>query len=116
MAKLAAFTDSEQLNLDDMLVEFRDASPPQGITMAQRGDPRLPAGAEADVIRADLDTQGDVSQVKIGTESHNNGLCPYLAECYEGLGLVTQHCAWNLDNPPTWRWCGGYKRRNGGIR
>jgi hypothetical protein len=101
MTRLSAFTGSEQLSLDDVLAEFRDTSPPEDMT----------AGA----IRASVITSGDVSQVKIGTEPHN-GLCPYMQECYQALGLVHQHCAWNLDDPPTWRFCGGYRRRNGGVK
>jgi hypothetical protein len=96
MAKLSVFTDSEQLSLDDVLAEFRDEAPPEVVAA-------IPYGAS--VI-----TGGDVSQAKIGTVSHN-GLCPYMQECYQALGLVHQHCAWNLDDPPTWRFCGGYKRR-----
>ena len=130
MARLTAFAEAEQLSLDDVLAEFRDGAPPEGLSAArqavaatEKGDPRLPAVTDPDVIRADLGTQGDVSQAKIGSEPHDGlsaltqaGLCPFRAECYEALGLVTQHCAWNLDDPPTWRFCGGYKRRNGGIR
>ena len=44
-------------------------------------------------------------------EEPSNGLCPFRAECYEKLGLTSQHCAWNYDKPPTWQFCGGYKRR-----
>jgi hypothetical protein len=40
-----------------------------------------------------------------------NGRCPFMAECYKNLGLVKRHCSWNHDNPPTWQFCGGYKRR-----
>jgi len=31
-------------------------------------------------------------------ERGENGLCPFVAECYEKLGLTSQHCAWNYDN------------------
>ena len=50
---------------------------------------------------------------EFGIEFHN-GLCPFRKECYQALGLRTQECAWNLDRPPTWQWCGGYKRRRQG--
>lgn len=48
-------------------------------------------------------------------EISDNGFCPFMAECYESLGLVKQHCAWNYDNPRTWQFCGGYKRRKKGM-
>jgi hypothetical protein len=92
MARMTAFTEAERLSLDDVLAEFRAEFPSAVIT------------------------KGDVSQAKLGPESHNNGLCPFMAECYESLGLVHQHCSWNLDDPPTWRFCGGYRRRNGGVK
>jgi len=55
-----------------------------------------------------------VEQEEAGAVIPHNGLCPYMQECYRGLGLVSQHCGWNLDAPPTWQWCGGYKRRKRG--
>jgi len=114
MARLSAFTDSEQLSLDDVLAEFRDTSPPGGVAAVEKKASGPAIGADPDVIRTELDTQGDVSQAKIGTEPHNpasSTLCPFRQECYKTLGLATQHCSWNQDDPPTWRFCGGYKRR-----
>jgi len=111
MTKLATFTEAEQLNLDDVLAEFRDASPPEDVAVIEKGASGPTAGADPDERALQPATKG----AEIGLEFHN-GLCPFKAECYESLGLKTQHCAWNLDEPPTWRFCGGYKRRNGGIR
>ena len=51
----------------------------------------------------------------VGKAEYTNGLCPFMAECYKTLGLVSQHCSWNLDNPRTWQFCGGYKRRKKGM-
>lgn len=48
-------------------------------------------------------------------ERGDNGFCPFMAECYPTLGLANQHCAWNYDNPRTWQFCGGYKRRKKGT-
>jgi hypothetical protein len=55
-----------------------------------------------------------IEREEMGAVIPDNGLCPYMQECYRGLDLVRQHCAWNLDAPPTWQWCGGYKRRKRG--
>lgn len=94
MGRLSAFADSEQLSLDDVLAEFRDASPSEGVVVA---------------------TIGDVSQAKTGIGPHD-GLCPFRAECYRSLGIEKQECGWNWDSPPTWHLCGGYRRRNGGMK
>jgi len=108
MGRLTVFIEAEQLSLDDMLAEFRAEAPPEVTTAVEKGASGPTIGADPEVIMADLDTQGDVSEAKIGTELHN-GLCPFMAECYEALGLVSQHCSWNQDDPPTWRFCGAYK-------
>ena len=52
---------------------------------------------------------------EIEAKERKNGLCPFMAECYKALGLVNRHCSWNLDNPRTWQFCGGYKRRKKGM-
>jgi hypothetical protein len=91
MANLNAFTDSEQLSLDDVLAEFRDASPPEAPRERPKRASVITAGTDPDVIRADLDTQGDVSQVKVGTEPHN------------GTYLYTQQCEIRRRRLPTYR-------------
>lgn len=100
MAKLSAFTDSEQLSLDDVLAEFRDASPPKRHPDVEIGpDPEL---------------QGDVSQTKIGTELHN-GTCPYTQRCEERRRQLSTYRPFQLCH---WRAWGDWRRcpiyRNGG--
>jgi hypothetical protein len=58
--------------------------------------------------------QPSVAVATEGTEyetESDNGLCPYMEECYEVLGLTWQDCRWNVDNPPTWQHCGGIKTK-----
>jgi len=114
MTRLSAFTDSEQLSLDDTLAELRDETPPETAREGRKEPAVVTAGADPDVIRTELDTQGDVLQVKIGTEPHN-GTCPYIQQCeIRRRRLPTyrpfQPCHWRAWGD--WQRCPIY--RNGG--
>lgn len=101
IARLNAFTNSEQLSLDDMLAEFRAGVPPE-VTAAVG-------------IPTSVATEGDVSQVKIGIELHDDGDCPYTQRCEERRRQLStyrpfQPCHWRAWGD--WRRCPIY--RNGG--
>ena len=104
MARLSAFTDSEQLSLDDVLADWDDL-PPEGVAAVEKGASGPTIGADPDVIMADLDTQGDVSQAKIGTEPHLDGDCPYAEQCEPRRRKLStyrryQKCHWRT----FWQW------------
>jgi hypothetical protein len=115
MARLSDITGSTQLSLDDVLVEFRADPPPEAAREGRKEPSVATAGADPDVIMADLETVGNVSQVKKGTESHN-GICPYTQQCEtrrRRLPTYRQHqlCHW-LAWGDWWR-CPIY--RSGGV-
>jgi hypothetical protein len=98
MSKMAAFKATQQLSLDDVLAEFRDASPPEGTAAVG-----IPTAAIA---------EGDVS----GPETHN-GLCPCTQQCEERRRQLPtyrehQQCHWLAWGD--WRRCPIY--RNGGAK
>jgi len=105
MSKIAAFTQAEQLALDDVLAEFRDETPPETARERPKEPSVITAGADPDVIMADLDTQGDVSQAKIGTEPHLDSDCPYAEQCEPRRQKLStyrpgQACHWRV----FWQW------------
>jgi hypothetical protein len=100
MARISAFTDSEQLSLDDVLAELRDTSPPE--VTAAVGIPT--SGA----------IRGDVSHLKIGIEPHNDGDCPYMQRCEKRRRRLPHY---RETIPCHWRAWGDWRRypiyRNG---
>ena len=80
MAKLSTFTEAEQLPLEELLAEFRAEVPPEAAREGRKEPSVATAGVDPDAAGADLETVGDISEAKIGTDPHN-GACPYAAKC-----------------------------------
>jgi len=114
MARLGAFTDSDQLSLDDVLAEFRAEAPPESVAAVEKGTSMAPAGADPDVLRSSRTTIGDVSQAKIGTETHFDGDCPNAQQCererQQRPYYLPSRCHWQAWGD--WRRC---PKLNGGI-
>jgi len=108
----------QQMTLDDYMALDRDASPPEATMTVKKGNPRAPAGVDPDPAGADhgqLETIKSVSGAKIGTDSHLDGDCPYVAQCESRRRKLStyrenQPCHWRA----FWQWRDCPIYRNGG--
>ena len=117
MARIATFTEAEQLALDGVLAEFRDGNPPEAAREGRKEPSVATAGVDPDAAGADLEMVGDVSRMEIGTEPHLNGDCPYVAQCEprrRKLSTYREHqpCHWRA----FWQWQNCPIYRNGGAK
>jgi len=117
MGRLADIKAGQQLTLDGVLSD-RDGAPPEATAIVKKGDPGAPAGADPDMIMADLETSGDISQAKIGPEPHLDGDCLFAEQCEPRRRKLStyrpgQPCHWRA----FWQWrdCPIYRGKNGGI-
>lgn len=106
MTRLAMFISSEQLSPDDVLAEFRDESPSEVTAAVEKGASGPTAGAGPELIMADLEAEGDVSQAEIGTEPHN-GTCPYTQQCEPRRRRLSTYRQYQ---PCHWRAWGDWRR------
>jgi hypothetical protein len=100
MGKLSNIAGSEQLNLDDVLAEFRDKAPLEGMTANQIG---------LSVATTEV-TKGD----KIGTGTHDDGNCPHSQQCeserQQRPYYLPQVCHWRA-----WGDVGRCPKNDGGV-
>lgn len=108
MARLSAFIDSERLSFADVLAEFRDGAPLEGVSVTIEGD------AAAGIPTFD-DAAAAIEQAKTGCDSH---ICEFERQCYEARGIQAwkekrgelvqvYRCGWQSTNVG---WCVRRKR------